>query len=92
MKEASGNIGRWRRARTVPERFIVLSGDDAVTIPLMALGGRGVISVVSNEIPAEMTRAGAALPARRFRGRARRSAPLFAADGSEFRGVESRFR
>jgi 4-hydroxy-tetrahydrodipicolinate synthase len=34
----------------------VLSGDDAITLPLIALGGRGVISVVSNEIPAEMTR------------------------------------
>ena len=39
----------------VPESFTVLSGDDAVTIPLMALGGRGVISVASNQIPAEMT-------------------------------------
>ena len=39
----------------VPTRFTVLSGDDAITIPLMALGGRGVISVVSNQIPAEMT-------------------------------------
>ena len=38
-----------------PQEFIVLSGDDAVTLPLMALGGRGVISVASNEIPAEMT-------------------------------------
>jgi 4-hydroxy-tetrahydrodipicolinate synthase len=35
------------------DSFIVLSGDDAITIPLIALGGRGVISVVSNEIPAE---------------------------------------
>jgi len=33
----------------------VLSGDDAITLPLIALGGRGVISVASNEIPAEMT-------------------------------------
>src|ERR1700722_9327656 len=40
----------------VPETFIVLSGDDGITLPLMALGGRGLISVVSNEIPAEMTR------------------------------------
>jgi 4-hydroxy-tetrahydrodipicolinate synthase len=40
--------------RLVPEDFIVLSGDDAVTLPLMAIGGRGVISVASNEIPAEM--------------------------------------
>src|SRR5213082_3968816 len=41
---------------SVPDNFIVLSGDDAITLPLMALGGRGVISVVSNEIPAEMTK------------------------------------
>ena len=38
----------------VPEEFLVLSGDDALTLPLIALGGRGVISVASNEIPAEM--------------------------------------
>jgi 4-hydroxy-tetrahydrodipicolinate synthase len=39
----------------IPDDFIVLSGDDAITLPLIALGGRGVISVVSNEIPAEMS-------------------------------------
>jgi 4-hydroxy-tetrahydrodipicolinate synthase len=39
----------------VPDSFALLSGDDAVTIPLIALGGKGVISVVSNEIPAEFT-------------------------------------
>ena len=39
----------------VPEDFLVLSGDDAITLPLIALGGRGVVSVASNEIPAEMT-------------------------------------
>jgi 4-hydroxy-tetrahydrodipicolinate synthase len=33
---------------------VILSGDDAITLPLFALGGRGVISVASNEIPAEM--------------------------------------
>ena len=38
----------------VPADFIVLSGDDALTLPLMAIGGRGIISVASNEIPAEM--------------------------------------
>ena len=38
----------------MPPDFIVLSGDDALTLPLMAVGGRGVISVASNEIPAEM--------------------------------------
>src|SRR4029077_18611380 len=40
----------------VPDNFIVLSGDDAITLPLIALGGRGVISVVSNEVPADMAR------------------------------------
>ena len=47
---------RWPTCCTKCRRdFTVLSGDDAITIPLMALGGRGVISVVSNEIPGEMT-------------------------------------
>ena len=39
----------------VPSDFLVLSGDDAITLPLIALGGRGLISVASNEIPTEMT-------------------------------------
>jgi len=56
VKEASGNIGQMANViQDVPAGFAVLSGDDAITIPLIALGGRGVISVVSNEIPAEMT-------------------------------------
>jgi 4-hydroxy-tetrahydrodipicolinate synthase len=57
VKEASGNIGQMASViQSVPDWFIVLSGDDAITLPLIALGGRGVISVASNEIPAEMTR------------------------------------
>jgi 4-hydroxy-tetrahydrodipicolinate synthase len=57
VKEASGNIAQMASIlNVVPDRFAVLSGDDAVTLPLMALGGRGLISVASNEIPAEMTR------------------------------------
>jgi 4-hydroxy-tetrahydrodipicolinate synthase len=57
VKEASGNIGQMAAVcHHMPERFDVLCGDDAVTIPLIALGGRGLISVASNEIPAEMTR------------------------------------
>jgi len=55
VKEASGNISQMCDVlRVVPDDFIVLSGDDAITLPLMAVGGRGVISVASNEIPAEM--------------------------------------
>ncbi len=57
VKEASGNIAQMAVVlASVPNNFAVLSGDDGITIPLMALGGRGLISVVSNEIPAEMTR------------------------------------
>ena len=56
VKEASGNIGQMANVlHEVPAHFNVLSGDDAITIPLIALGGRGIISVVSNEIPGEMT-------------------------------------
>lgn len=56
VKEASGDIGQMARVcQSVPEDFAVLSGDDAVTVPLMALGGVGVISVVSNEVPGAMT-------------------------------------
>jgi 4-hydroxy-tetrahydrodipicolinate synthase len=57
VKEASGSISQMAVILdSVPDDFLVLSGDDAITIPLMSLGGRGLISVVSNEIPAEMTR------------------------------------
>lgn len=56
VKEASGNIAQMASvAHHVPERFLVLCGDDAVSIPLISLGGRGTISVVSNQIPAQMT-------------------------------------
>jgi 4-hydroxy-tetrahydrodipicolinate synthase len=55
IKEASGNIGQMcSLANAVPDDFVILSGDDAITLPLFALGGLGVISVASNEIPEEM--------------------------------------
>jgi 4-hydroxy-tetrahydrodipicolinate synthase len=55
VKEASGNITQMAEiCRSVPADFIVLSGDDSITVPLMAIGGRGIISVASNEVPAEM--------------------------------------
>jgi len=57
IKEASGNVSQMAAIlNAVPEEFIVLSGDDAITLPVISLGGRGVVSVVSNEIPAEMSR------------------------------------
>jgi 4-hydroxy-tetrahydrodipicolinate synthase len=56
IKEASGNMSQMCEiCAAVPSDFIVLSGDDALTLPLMAIGGHGIISVASNEAPAEMT-------------------------------------
>jgi 4-hydroxy-tetrahydrodipicolinate synthase len=55
VKEASGNISQIAEVcATVPEDFLVFSGDDAVTLAVIGLGGVGIISVASNEIPAEM--------------------------------------
>jgi 4-hydroxy-tetrahydrodipicolinate synthase len=55
VKEASGNMTQICEAlRAVPPGFLVLSGDDALALPAMAVGARGVISVASNEVPAEM--------------------------------------
>ncbi len=56
VKEASGNISQMANViHEVPAGFKVLSGDDSITIALMGLGGHGLISVASNEIPAQMT-------------------------------------
>jgi 4-hydroxy-tetrahydrodipicolinate synthase len=55
VKEASGNISQIAEVfDAVPENFLVFSGDDAITLPVVALGGVGIISVASNEIPREM--------------------------------------
>ena len=55
VKEASGNMTQVAEVlSSVPETFLVFSGDDAVTLPVIALGGVGIISVASNEIPHEM--------------------------------------
>lgn len=56
VKEASGNVAQMAAiCARVPAEFAVLSGDDSLTLPLAALGGRGVISVVSNQIPGAMS-------------------------------------
>ena len=55
VKEAAGDLGQMCEiCRAAPAGFSVLAGDDAFTLALMALGGRGVISVAANEAPAEM--------------------------------------
>lgn len=57
VKEASGNISQITSIfQVVPNDFAVLSGDDAITLPLIALGGVGIISVVANEVPFAMAR------------------------------------
>ena len=57
VKEASGNVSQMCEiCRAVPDDFVVLSGDDALTLPLMAIGGHGIISVIGNQAPREMSR------------------------------------
>ncbi len=57
VKEASGNISQIASViQQVPPEFLVLSGDDAIALPVISLGGQGIISVVSNQIPGEMMR------------------------------------
>jgi 4-hydroxy-tetrahydrodipicolinate synthase len=57
VKEASGNITQMVEiCGAVPKDFLVLSGDDALTLPLMAVGGHGLISVAGNEVPGELSR------------------------------------
>lgn len=52
VKEASGNLSQIMEIlRERPDGFSVLSGDDAVTLPLIALGAEGIVSVASNEVP-----------------------------------------
>jgi 4-hydroxy-tetrahydrodipicolinate synthase len=69
VKEASGNISQMAQViHQVPSDFNVLSGDDSITIPLIALGGRGIISVVSNEIPGPMTKLAQAALSGNFAG------------------------
>ena len=56
VKEASADMAQMSEiCRSVPSGFSVLSGDDLFTVPLIAIGGHGVISVVSNEVPGEMS-------------------------------------
>jgi 4-hydroxy-tetrahydrodipicolinate synthase len=52
IKEASGSLDQASQiVRDGPDDFVVLSGDDSLTLPVMSVGGRGIISVVSNIVP-----------------------------------------
>jgi len=84
VKEASGSITQIAEVcNIVPKDFAVLSGDDAVTLPVISLGGVGVISVASNEIPremSEMTRAALANDWEKARSLQRKYLPLMQAN------------
>jgi len=55
IKEASGNLDQMSRIKALcPKNFILLSGDDSLTLPVMSMGGEGVISVVANIIPRDV--------------------------------------
>lgn len=55
VKEASGNVVQMSEiVAATPDDFLMLTGDDPLTVAAMAVGGRGVVSVASNEAPAEM--------------------------------------
>jgi 4-hydroxy-tetrahydrodipicolinate synthase len=57
VKEASGNVAQMSEIiASTTDDFLLLSGDDPITVAVMAIGGRGVISVASNEAPSEMAR------------------------------------
>jgi 4-hydroxy-tetrahydrodipicolinate synthase len=69
VKEASGNVAQMCEVRhAVPDDFLVLSGDDALTLPLMAIGGQGIVSVASNQIPSELVQMVEAAERNDFRG------------------------
>ena len=56
IKEASGSVERISELRSkLPEQFTILSGDDSLTLPFMAVGALGVVSVASNLLPAEVS-------------------------------------
>ena len=93
LKEASSNFGKIARLMAeLPREFAVFSGDDATALALIALGARGVISVVSNEIPKEMAKlVAAALENDRGTALALQT-QVRAAHGDELLGVEPRTR
>jgi 4-hydroxy-tetrahydrodipicolinate synthase len=57
VKEATGNVLRAQQLACLAPKLVVLSGDDGLTLPMIAVGARGVISVTSNLLPADVSRA-----------------------------------
>jgi 4-hydroxy-tetrahydrodipicolinate synthase len=57
VKEATGNVLRAQKLASTSDRLAILSGDDALTLPMIAVGARGVVSVTSNVLPVDVSRA-----------------------------------
>jgi len=57
IKEASGNVGKVSQIleQTIDDDFVVISGEDGLTLPIISMGGSGVISVVANIVPDKMS-------------------------------------
>ena len=90
VKEASANMTQMCEiCRALPGDFNVLSGDDAFTLPLMAVGGRGVISVAANEAPTEMAQMVEAAERSDFKAARALHTRLLSAHGGQLRRVES---
>jgi 4-hydroxy-tetrahydrodipicolinate synthase len=78
IKEAGGNADRVSALRAVvPERFVILSGDDSLTLPFMSVGAQGVVSVASNLVPKEVAKMVTAYRAGRLREAQRQHARLY---------------
>ena len=94
IKEASGNVVAdvARSFRGAREDFILLSGDDPLTVAAMAIGGRGVISVASNEAPAEMAQIVELCEKGDFAARAQAASLAAAADPGQLRRDPTRSR
>src|SRR5262249_57636111 len=77
VKEASGSLDQMSQViAACGPTFSVLSGDDNITLPLMAIGGHGVISVIAHIVPRETPQMGHAAPHRRIQPARRQPSPL----------------
>ncbi len=90
VKESSGNVQQIAELiYSLPPGFAVLAGDDLMALPVIGLGGAGLISVASNEIPREMSRmVAAAIDGDWATARSSKS-PVLSADHGKFLGVKS---
>ena len=89
VKESSGNLQQIAELiHSLPPSVSVISGDDLMALPVIALGGAGLVSVASNEVPGEMARMVTAAIGRRLGNRSCPLPALLSSDHGEFPGDE----